>query len=214
MNAISLLTYPVEHPDIWQAFGVDNTNHPQRNNFYRLFDNIHCGVDFQTTIGTPVYAAYDGIVVRKDYHHPGMGKVIGIRNGNIVMLYAHLSHIAVKLGQIVSQGDVIALSGNTGKATTGPHLHFEIRDISKPTLKEMVFDPPFGNVIAEWRATFTYTVNNKNTRKSLASLSRLYFGVPQWWRLIRQHNPALARVHKNSTLAEGAGITIPNYTFE
>ena len=86
----------------------------------------HEGIDFRAATGTRVYASKSGKVIfagRKN----GYGKIVGIEHqGNFTTWYGHLSQIRVKVGQTVSQGKVIGLSGNTG-ISTGPHLHFEIR---------------------------------------------------------------------------------------
>jgi murein DD-endopeptidase MepM/ murein hydrolase activator NlpD len=85
---------------ISQEFGFDNTNHSRRHDFYNHFGKKYPGVDFDTPLGVEVKAAFSGQVMRREFHQ-GMGKVIGIRNGNIVALYAHLSDFNVKLGQWV-----------------------------------------------------------------------------------------------------------------
>ena len=86
----------------------------------------HAGIDFRAATGTRVYASKAGRIIfagRKN----GYGKIVGIEHeGNFTTWYGHLSRIRVKVGQTVSQGKVIGLSGNTG-ISTGPHLHFEIR---------------------------------------------------------------------------------------
>lgn len=87
---------------------------------------FHEGIDFRAATGTRVYASRSGRVIfagRKG----GYGKIVGIEHENdFTTWYGHLSRISVKVGQQVSQGRVIGLSGNTG-ISTGPHLHFEIR---------------------------------------------------------------------------------------
>ncbi len=87
---------------------------------------MHDGIDLRAAVGTRVYASKGGKVIfagRKG----GYGKFVGIEHeDNFTTWYGHLSRIRVKVGQIVSQGKVIGLSGNTG-ISTGPHLHFEIR---------------------------------------------------------------------------------------
>ena len=87
---------------------------------------LHEGIDLRAAVGTRVYASKTGRVIfagRKG----GYGKIVGIEHeGNFSTWYGHLSRIRVKVGQTVSQGRVIGLSGNTG-ISTGPHLHFEIR---------------------------------------------------------------------------------------
>lgn len=205
-----ILIYPTEETTIDQPFGLDNSKHPIRKDFYTIFDNKHSGVDFPVEVGTKVYCSYSGIVVRREFHK-GMGNAIGIRNGNIVCLYAHLDKFKVKLGQIVKQGEIIGLSGKSGAACPTAHLHFELRDITKPTLKEMVFEPKFNQKLTNHKDTFTHVVNNTNTEKTLTSLSKLYFGIEKYWRIIKNTNPILFKTKKYQILLQSAQITIPNY---
>ncbi|HET7098797.1 MAG TPA: M23 family metallopeptidase [Patescibacteria group bacterium] len=200
--------YPLKNPIINQQFGEDNSKDPIKKSFYNLFDNKHPGVDFPVKIGTKVFSSFPGIVVRKEFHK-GMGNVLGIRNGNIVVLYAHLSEFKVELGSIVEQNDLIGLSGNTGDATTEPHLHLETRDVTKPTLKEMVFDPPFEKEL-KIKPEFKYKVNNSGTVKTLKFLSIRYFGSEKYWRKILEDNPSLY-VKSDEQIDEGVNILIPNY---
>jgi len=203
-----MINYPLKEGKIIQPFGRDASDDPIYKEFYKIFDYKHCGIDFDTEIGTNVYAAFSGIVVRAE-NHEGMGNVIGIRNGNLVGLYAHLSEIGVILGQLVSTGDLIGKSGATGKACPKPHLHFELRDLTKSSLKEMVFEPIFEKEIDRYKDTFTYTVNNKNTQKTLRSLSKLYFGTQNYWELIKIANGF--DFDESIVLEEASEIIIPNY---
>ena len=87
---------------------------------------MHEGMDFVADQGTPVIASAGGIVVSAS-SHPQYGNLIEIDHGNeFSSRYAHLSKFAVKAGQVVKRGQLIATSGNTGRST-GPHLHFEVR---------------------------------------------------------------------------------------
>ena len=86
---------------------------------------FHQGQDITVKSGTPVYAPADGIVKRA-YYAGGFGNHIKLDHGNgYTTLFAHLSKIKVKHGQKVSRGEVIGLTGNTGRSTA-PHLHYEI----------------------------------------------------------------------------------------
>lgn len=93
------------------------------------------GVDFGANIGTPVYAAMDGVVTLTrggDSWNGGYGNYIVIKHNNgIQTLYAHLSNISINKGQNVDRGQVIGKSGNSGQST-GPHLHFEVRGSKNP----------------------------------------------------------------------------------
>lgn len=206
-----VLKYPTKESfSVSVKFWVDFTGDPNKGNFYSVFDNHHPGIDIWLTEGSPIYASYAGVVVRNEFHR-GMGNVIGIRNGNIVSLYAHLSKSMVNIGEEIKQKKQIGLSGMTGTAmATKPHLHFELRDLTKPNLKEMVFEPEFGVPIGQWRNIFTYIVNNQNTEKTLRSLSLLYFGSDEKWKLIQELNPSL-KVNALGVIEEKSGVLIPNY---
>ncbi|MFI7006151.1 M23 family metallopeptidase [Streptomyces sp. NPDC050145] len=91
----------------------------------------HSGQDFAVPIGTNVKAVHSGTVVKTGGNGagdgPAYGNAIVIKHSNgTYSQYAHLSRIDVRVGQTVSTGQHIALSGNTGNSS-GPHLHFEIR---------------------------------------------------------------------------------------
>ncbi len=85
----------------------------------------HDGLDFRAKIGTPIYAAADGVAV-KAHSMRGYGKVVEIRHDKTYStLYAHMNRITVKKGQKIKRGDKIGEVGNTGRST-GPHLHYEV----------------------------------------------------------------------------------------
>lgn len=95
----------------------------------RNYDGMwwHNGIDFLASQGTPVYTVEDGIIqVAKD-NPTGYGLYIVIDHDDFGSLYAHLSKLLVSTGTDVKAGDLIGYSGNTGNST-GPHLHFEIRE--------------------------------------------------------------------------------------
>lgn len=86
----------------------------------------HQGVDWATPVGTSVVASCGGTVTKAGWGS-GYGYVVYIRHEDgRETRYGHLSKVLVSAGQKVTQGQKIALSGNTGRST-GPHLHFEIR---------------------------------------------------------------------------------------
>ena len=93
---------------------------------------LHAGIDLAAPTGTEVYACKSGSVETAG-NDPVYGNYIDIRHsGNTISRYAHLSKILVRKGQSVSTGQTIGLVGTTG-ASTGPHLHFEVRENGKPT---------------------------------------------------------------------------------
>ena len=93
---------------------------------------MHAGLDFAMPIGTPIYATANGVVLSAGIQ-PGYGHMVEIRhNFGFGTRYGHLNgKYLVKQGDFVRKGDIIAYSGNSG-LSTGPHLHYEIRFISKP----------------------------------------------------------------------------------
>jgi hypothetical protein len=86
----------------------------------------HKGLDFRASIGTPVHATNSGTVIlaRPLYFE---GNCVMLDHGQgLVTIYMHLSEFKVKEGEKVAAGQLIALSGGTGRST-GPHLHFAVR---------------------------------------------------------------------------------------
>ena len=91
----------------------------------RRASTYHKGVDWATPVGTAVMASCTGTVTRAGWGS-GYGYVVYINHADGRQTrYGHLSKVLVKQGQTVTQGQKIALSGNTG-VSTGPHIHFEI----------------------------------------------------------------------------------------
>lgn len=94
-----------------------------------VVNSFHSGIDITGYLvyGKSVIAANSGRVSTVRYGSTGYGYYVMIdHGGGVYTLYAHLSSISVKVGQIVTQGETIAQVGSTG-ASTGPHLHFEVR---------------------------------------------------------------------------------------
>lgn len=149
------LSWPIDTPHIITGnYGELRPNH------------FHAGIDFSTNgkIGFPVYAVSDGYVSRVKISAAGYGKALYLThtNANTVSVYAHLNVYAgtiadyVKKEQIYQQtyelelypetntlkirkGDLLGYSGNTG-SSSGPHLHFEIRDrVSEVPLNPLYF---------------------------------------------------------------------------
>jgi len=87
---------------------------------------LHAGIDIAVPVGTPVHAADSGTVAIAGWVG-GYGNYVCINHGGgFSTCYGHNSRLGVRVGQRVSQGQVVAASGNTGHST-GPHVHFETR---------------------------------------------------------------------------------------
>ena len=96
-------------------------------NFTQRFWYGHPGVDIGLGEGTAVYASDTGTVTYAGWNIYGYGNLIVINHGNgYETFYGHLNGFNVVPGQVVTQGQAIGTSGNTGNSS-GPHLHFEIR---------------------------------------------------------------------------------------
>jgi murein DD-endopeptidase MepM/ murein hydrolase activator NlpD len=103
------------------GFGV--RNHPILG-----FARVHTGVDWADDVGTPVFAAGNGVIISADWKG-GYGRHIEIQHLNgYVTTYSHLSGFArgIEHGAKVRQGQVISYVGTTG-LSTGPHLHYEVK---------------------------------------------------------------------------------------
>ncbi len=135
---------------------VSSPFNPHRWHPIRGIYRPHYGTDFTAPIGTKVYAPANGTVLKTSYQRGGAGYYIIIKHtGGYSTVYMHLSKALVRTGQQVSQGQVIALSGNTG-GSTGPHLHYEVR-INGRAVDAMRVDLPGGSsresVSIDWNAS-------------------------------------------------------------
>ncbi|MEM8641959.1 MAG: peptidoglycan DD-metalloendopeptidase family protein [Cyanobacteria bacterium P01_G01_bin.54] len=92
---------------------------------------LHTGIDFKGSYGSTVTAADGGVVIFANWYG-GYGKTVAIAHGNdLTTLYCHLNAIRVVEGQPIEQGEPLGEVGSTG-LSTGPHLHFELRQLGKP----------------------------------------------------------------------------------
>ena len=92
---------------------------------------FHKGIDLAIPVGTPVRTIADGRVVYAGWG-TGYGKYVKVEHpGGFATIYSHLSRFDVHVGETVKQGEVVALSGNTGWST-GPHLYFQFFVHGKP----------------------------------------------------------------------------------
>ncbi len=97
------------------------------SNFTQYYWYGHPGIDIALAEGSGVFASDTGTVTFAGWNIYGYGNLIVVNHGNgFETLYAHLSGINVRPGQVVNQGQVIGAVGNTGNSS-GPHVHFEIR---------------------------------------------------------------------------------------
>ena len=93
---------------------------------------FHQGIDLRAQIGTEVYATADGIVKKVHKYNTGsFGRLVVIsHNYGFETAYAHLRKINLEPGDVVKKGDLIGLSGNSGRSNA-PHLHYEVRYLEK-----------------------------------------------------------------------------------
>ena len=107
------------------AKGYVSSSYGYRRDPFNGRSRLHKGVDFAAKTGTHIYSVAAGVVSfvgRKG----GYGNAVEVDHGNgLVSRYGHLSKPKVAIGALVKKGDLIALSGSTGRST-GPHLHLEI----------------------------------------------------------------------------------------
>ncbi len=135
LAATGRLLWPIPHATITQGFG------PTAYVFeasYAGFPHFHTGIDLSVPLGTPVFAAADGVVVLARPMAVSGGLLVGYGNYVIIQhdaglktLYGHLLTIGVKEGDVVHRGQLVGLVGSTGNST-GPHTHFEVRIENSP----------------------------------------------------------------------------------
>jgi murein DD-endopeptidase MepM/ murein hydrolase activator NlpD len=98
----------------------------------------HAAIDFHAPIGTPVRAAASGTVISTEWSNQSGNMIKILHGGGVETVYCHLSEFRVKQGDPVSQGQIIALSGDTGWDCRGAHLHFAVYGEPNPFARELV----------------------------------------------------------------------------
>lgn len=117
LSAYSQICMPLNSMKVNSAFG--NRIHPvtHQNDFHR-------GIDLRAR-NEPVFSFFAGKVTEAGYN-PILGKFIRIDHSGVESIYGHLSVILVQKGEEICSGEVIAVTGSTGRVT-GEHLHFSLR---------------------------------------------------------------------------------------
>jgi len=133
---------------------------------------FHYGVDVRMEVGDPVYAIFDG-VVRIAKRSSDYGYVVLIRHYNgLETLYAHFDQLLAYAGKPVRSGEIIGLSGNTGRST-GPHLHFEVRFKGEKIDPNKIISFPTGSLLSDTlqidRHCFTHVKLYKEQQEKLRS---------------------------------------------
>jgi murein DD-endopeptidase MepM/ murein hydrolase activator NlpD len=118
-------------PSRWPVRGPVNSSFGGRSSPWSAKPEFHSGLDIGAPVGTEVHAPAPGVVVFAGAH-PEYGQAIIVDHGNDTKsLYGHLSRVGIHVNQTIRRGDVIALTGNTGRSS-GPHLHYEIQVKGQP----------------------------------------------------------------------------------
>ena len=123
-DPLKFIHNPADNSTIFSPYGMRN-------------GRLHKGVDITMSVGSNLYAVWDGIVVTvgNNIDPNGYGNVLIIKHSNEdkMTLYGHVNQFNVTVGQTVNAGDIVAFSGGAAGAvgagnSTGPHLHFEVRE--------------------------------------------------------------------------------------
>jgi hypothetical protein len=115
-----LFTFPLDTQVVTSRYGTRVSPISGRIHF-------HTGLDLAAPMGSKVYAARAGKVTRKGYNEVLGNHIVLSHSGGLETVYGHLNSMEVELNQTVESGNIIGRVGNTG-ASTGPHLHFEVRE--------------------------------------------------------------------------------------
>jgi murein DD-endopeptidase MepM/ murein hydrolase activator NlpD len=141
---------PLKYICVTQPFGF--TDNKEVKDWYK--NGFHQGIDFRAPIGTIVYSSING--VSNVYTTEKGGLSIQIINGSERIFICHLSEALIEKDVMVKTGEPIGKTGNSGKYTTGPHLHFS------SILGDKYVKPEFNEL---WDGT---KINPKDFEKSYA----------------------------------------------
>ena len=157
------LKAPVPYVNLTSRFG--SRRHPLLG-----YVRAHQGVDYGAPEGTPVWAVGDGVVTVAGWNG-GCGKMVQVRHRNgYDSVYCHLSHVSVALGARVGQRQVVGRVGTTG-LSTGPHLHFAIRQ-GGSYVNPLRLQLPRGEPVrAEWRDDFLASIDAARRQLDVAPVA-------------------------------------------
>lgn len=148
-------------PAILPASGPVVSGYGRRRHPILRVTKMHHGIDVLVDTGSPIVASGDGIV-RETKFGAGYGNYIVIEHAatGYSTLYAHLSkiHENTRPGRTVKRGELIGYSGSTGRST-GPHVHYEVRDANDHTVNPIYFFAP-SMTPAEYRKLVEETQNS------------------------------------------------------
>lgn len=138
----SIMRLSVEEQEQYALLNSDNQGNgnvtffftPVKGTVVETFDSKkrHFGIDVVTKEDEPIKSVMNGTIIMADYTTKS-GYVVQIQHrNNLVSVYKHCSAVLKRVGDNVLAGDPIAVVGNTGEFTTGPHLHFELWENGMP----------------------------------------------------------------------------------
>ena len=171
------LRLPLKDIYVTQPFGRNFVD------FYQQFGLLgHNGIDFRAKNGCPVYASHDGVIYYCGTDNTGGIQVDIWNEQNLYKtIYYHLKSYIVKQGDMVKAGDLIGYADNTGKYTTGDHLHFGLKETTK-TGSTKNWDNGYSGAIdpaPDFKWSFNgVEIGNKDWDKS-RSYHRYYRGRPK-----------------------------------
>lgn len=116
LNRRTSVALPLDFIHVTSDYGY------RRDPITRVKERFHNGIDLRCAKGSLVYAMMPGVIEKVVYSETGYGHHVIINHVGLRILYGHLGIIAVKEGDVVSPGTIVALSSDTGRST-GPHLH-------------------------------------------------------------------------------------------
>jgi murein DD-endopeptidase MepM/ murein hydrolase activator NlpD len=139
---------------------------------------FHSGTDLGAPMGTPVLAAFEGKVAIADFMR-GYGLTVVLQHDKATKetLYAHLSEIFVQPGEWVEQGTVIGRVGSTG-LSTGPHLHFEVRQLTPEGWLAMDPGEMLTYALANFMQSPQLALANLAGEKTVEGLQLINWAVP------------------------------------
>lgn len=119
MNRYYSVSLPLNDLKVSSKYGL------RRDPFNHSKTARHNGLDLSTPSNSEVYSMFAGKVIRVGYDNRS-GNFVTVQHGDYTIAYCHLTKALVQVGDIVKPGEMIALSGNTGRST-GAHLHLTVR---------------------------------------------------------------------------------------